>query len=118
MAATDVSFRSDFPEFASTTAFPTALVVFWLNVANMMINQGAVDVPAPFASVTAVNVVAGTGYVVGEVITLGGGQGNNPTTIQVLTIGGGGSIATYKVASPGNYWNLPANPAPQLSTTV
>jgi hypothetical protein len=38
MAVTPASFRTDFPEFADDTAYPDALITFWINVAVGMLN--------------------------------------------------------------------------------
>lgn len=60
---------------------------------------------------------AGTGYVIGEMITLTGGTSTSQTVITVLSIGGGGAIATIQVSTPGQYQAEPSNPVAQGSTT-
>lgn len=53
---------------------------------------------------------AGTGYVVGDVITLTGGTYTTPGKLKVLTIGGGGAIASVSILAAGSYTVLPTAP--------
>jgi len=68
---------------------------------------------------------AGTGYVVGDVITLSGGtlttstaapssEINQPTTVTVLTIGTSGAVATFSITNAGYYQ---VSPTGTISTT-
>lgn len=85
-----------------------------------------------FYPVTGATVAAGgANYVVGEVITLVSGSSTlppigAPAKLQVLTIGGGGSVATVSVINQilgsvtpqgGSYFAAQTNPVPQGSTT-
>lgn len=81
--------------------------------------------------ISAAVAVGGTGYVVGEIITLASGVAGSvpigaPVKLLVLTIGGGGVIATVSVvnqivgsATPqgGSYFVVQTNPVAQGSTT-
>ena len=54
---------------------------------------------------------AGTGYVVGDILTLNGGTFTSPATITVASIGGGGTIASANLTTTGIYTVAPvANP--------
>ena len=52
---------------------------------------------------------AGTGYLVGDILTLDAGSGVPITsaTIRVLSLGGGGSIATFTIVNGGSYQQTP-----------
>lgn len=52
--------------------------------------------------------VAGTGYVVGDILTLVGGTFTTPGSVKVTTIGGGGAVTAVAVFDPGSYSVLPA----------
>jgi hypothetical protein len=82
------------------------------NVASNGSAQGAVasitSVSSPLGSITGLNVSGGTGYTVGQyLVVLQQGAGSSPiqpAIIQVATIGGGGSIATFTITAAGeNY---------------
>lgn len=82
-----------------------------------------------FAATSAAVVAGGSGYAVGDIITLvGTPQGSvpigAPAVLRVETLGGGGSVATVTPVSnvvgetlSGSYFNPPANPIAQGSTT-
>lgn len=53
----------------------------------------------------------GTGYTVGDVLTLSGGTRATAATFTVATLGGGGAVATVTVSNGGNYWTFPTEPA-------
>lgn len=53
---------------------------------------------------------AGTGYVVGDVLSVDGGTGT-AALVEVLTIGGSGDILTLKVLHTGYYSEDPTSPA-------
>jgi hypothetical protein len=40
MAVTAATFRTDYPEFADTTAYPDSGVNYWLRVAGLLLNTG------------------------------------------------------------------------------
>lgn len=46
---------------------------------------------------------AGAGYALGDTVTLAGGTFSTAASIQVLSVGGGGAIATFTILSFGNY---------------
>lgn len=52
----------------------------------------------------------GTGYTVGDVLTLAGGTGTK-AKVRVLTIGGGGAVATFEAYDVGGYTVAPSSPA-------
>ena len=54
---------------------------------------------------------AGTGYVVGNIITIS--AGNNDASVKVLTIGSGGAVATFRINHSGTGYSVATN----LSTT-
>lgn len=57
-----------------------------------------------FYQVQAIALTAGgAGYAVGDVITFTDGNPTVPASILVLTLGGGGAIATFSILSGGNY---------------
>lgn len=113
------SFRRDLPEFANQQTYLSSAIVYFLNVAYFMLNANAFGSGAPFASVTARLVNPGAGYAAGDVVTIAGGTPASATTINVLTVGAGGTILTYQVASGGVYFDIPpaSAPAGQSSTT-
>lgn len=61
---------------------------------------------------TVLPVSAGTGYVIGEALTLPGGL-----VVQVAAVGPAGAIAAASIKTPGNFAALPNSPAQQLATT-
>ncbi len=52
------------------------------------------------------NPLGGTGYTVGDILTVNGGTFTTAATLQVATIGTGGQVATVTVANPGSYTSL------------
>ncbi|MGH8462460.1 MAG: beta strand repeat-containing protein [Stenotrophobium sp.] len=69
-------------------------------------------------SFTQTNVVAtatvstgGTGYVVGDVLTVSGGTGSSAATLQVTSIGAGGTVSAITIVSGGSYSVVPGSPA-------
>lgn len=58
----------------------------------------------------------GTGYVVGDRITLTGGTYVTPVTLTVATLSGS-AVATVSITTPGRYTAQPTNPVSQGSTT-
>lgn len=53
---------------------------------------------------------AGTGYAVGDVLTVSGGVGLIPTEVTVDTVGGSGEITAISLSNAGQYSETPANP--------
>jgi hypothetical protein len=53
----------------------------------------------------------GTGYTVGDVLTLVGGTRATAATLTVATVGGGGDVLTVTVSNQGNIWTYPTEPA-------
>src|SRR5882762_10656566 len=84
-----------------------------------------------FGVLSAAVVAGGTGYAIGDTITLpqapqGTAPVGAPVVLTVLTLGGGGAVATVGVVnvlrgeSPpigGSYFAIQANPIPQFSTS-
>ena len=60
---------------------------------------------------------AGSGYVVGDVLAVVGGGVGEAATLQVTSIGSGGSVTGLSVVTPGNYYSMPAMPAATSATT-
>ena len=58
----------------------------------------------------------GTGYVIGDKITLAGGTNTQPCILQVATVSSG-AVATVTVFQAGSYSAIPSNPVAQASTT-
>lgn len=60
---------------------------------------------------------AGTGYAVGDIVAINGGTtvGSKVAAVEVLTIGGGGSVSTIRIARGGAYT---ANPGTGATTTA
>src|SRR6266852_6089123 len=91
----------------------------------------AVAVDQFFGVLSAVVAAGGAGYVIGDFITLaqaasGVAPVGAPVVLQVLTLGGGGSVATVSVVNVirgavpsvgGSYFTVQANPVAQGSTT-
>lgn len=59
----------------------------------------------------------GTGYQVGDVVTLSGGTSTAVAQVTVSSIGVGGTVTGVYVSTPGAYTVLPSNPVNQASTT-
>jgi hypothetical protein len=74
--------------------------------------------PTKGSGVTGTPTVAagGTGYVVGDQITLTGGTGLSAAILQVATLSGS-AVATVTVIRNGSYTAVPGNPVAQGSTT-
>lgn len=60
-------------------------------------------------AITAI-VSAGTGYIVGDVLTLSGGTIVMPATLQVTAVSAGGTIAGLALTALGDYTVAPTNP--------
>lgn len=59
---------------------------------------------------SAVVAAGGTGYSVNDVLTVSGGTFTTACQVKVLTLGGGGAVATVSVQTAGSYSVLPSNP--------
>jgi len=53
---------------------------------------------------------AGTGYVVGDTLTVDGGLSTIPVELTVSTVNGGGGITAIAISNAGNYTEVPTNP--------
>jgi hypothetical protein len=80
-------------------------------------SPGTFGLPTGFGSYafdkTSAIVVPGTGYVVGDIVTIGGGTSTTAAQIRVATVTAG-AVTAYTVHVPGVYTVLPSNP---VSTT-
>jgi hypothetical protein len=52
----------------------------------------------------------GTGYTVGDTLTVVGGLGQIDTELTVSTVGGGGAITAVTITNAGQYTEIPVNP--------
>jgi hypothetical protein len=59
---------------------------------------------------------AGSGYMIGDTITLAGGTNTLPTILTVATVSGSG-VASVTVSQAGSYSAIPSNPVAQASTS-
>jgi hypothetical protein len=66
--------------------------------------------PQDAEAVSATVVAGGTGYAVGNTLTVLGGLGQLDTELTVTTIGGGGVITGISISNAGQYTEIPANP--------
>lgn len=66
--------------------------------------------PQEAEAVTAAVVAGGTGYAVGNTLTVVGGLGQLDTELTVTTIGGGGVITGVSISNAGQYAEIPTNP--------
>lgn len=104
-----VAFTAD----ATSGVFQPAVSQFALVAATLgLINNGVAFAVSAAPAVVA----AGSGYVVGDQITLTGGTALLQSTVQVATLSGSG-VATVTLVEAGRYIVKPTNPAAQGSTT-
>lgn len=61
-------------------------------------------------AVSATVAAGGSGYSVGNTLTLVGGNFTTAATFTVATLGGGGAVATVTLATAGEYRDIPSNP--------
>jgi hypothetical protein len=66
--------------------------------------------PQEAEAVTATVVAGGTGYAVGNTLTVVGGLGQIDVELTVTTIGGGGAITGVSISNAGQYAEIPTNP--------
>jgi len=66
--------------------------------------------PQEAEAVTAAVVAGGTGYAVGNTLTVVGGLGQLDTELTVTTIGGSGAITGVSISNAGQYAEIPTNP--------
>jgi len=59
----------------------------------------------------------GTGYIVGEILTITGGSASSPATVIVTSIGATGNITGVNVNTVGSYTSAPLNPAYPVAGT-
>ena len=85
------------------------------NAAPSQLWDGRAYVKANFTTIPIVLTAlsnGGSGYVVGDIITLGGGSFKNPIRVQVAAIGAGGVVTTIDIVSGldqgSEYYSLPA----------
>lgn len=95
--------------YTTTGAYDFTLRIGWPQIENNNINSTVSS---------AVAASAGSGYNVGDTITLTGGAGTQAIlTVATLTGGAGTGVATVTVNSAGSYTTLPPSPASQGSTS-
>jgi hypothetical protein len=80
--------------------FPT---VFQKPLMTGVVPQDAIATAAAVAA-------GGTGYTVGDVLTVSGGIFSIPVELTVATIGGGGAITGVTISNTGRYSTTPSNP--------
>jgi hypothetical protein len=66
--------------------------------------------PQEAEAVSAAIVAAGTGYAVGNTLTVAGGLGQLDTELTVTTINGSGGITGISISNAGQYTEIPTNP--------
>ena len=66
--------------------------------------------PQDAEAVSVAVVAGGTGYAVGNTLTVVGGLGQIDTELTVSTIGGGGAITGVTISNAGQYTEIPTNP--------
>ena len=66
--------------------------------------------PQEAEAVSAAVVAGGTGYAVGNTLTVVGGLGQIDTELTVSTVGGGGVITGVTISNAGQYAEIPTNP--------
>jgi len=66
--------------------------------------------PQEAEAVAAAVAAGGTGYAVGNTLTVVGGLGQIDTELTVTTIGGGGAITGVSISNAGQYTEIPTNP--------
>lgn len=84
--------------------FRSANVTLFNSKGNVRIWDAAVIATATVSA-------GGSGYTVGDVLTVSGGTKATAATFTVATLGGGGAVATVTVSNAGNYWTFPTEPA-------
>jgi subtilisin-like proprotein convertase family protein len=75
-------------------------------------NQDAITAESPFSQVnSAVISSAGSGYTVGDILTVQGGNFVAAAQLRVTSVGGAGAITGVAIVGPGAYTTNPSNPA-------
>ncbi len=75
-------------------------------VATHSIPVGAANVAAASLQLNSMMVpIGGSGYSLGDILTISGGTFTTAATLRVATLGAGGSVATVTVDNPGTYSN-------------
>lgn len=97
----------DWPTFTSQTSTPSGLTNTFAFSSGTWQNVGAIS---------AKPVAGGSGYVVGDVITLSGGTSSVTTQLTVSSVSGG-AVTGVTVSRAGSYTGLPQTPVSQGSTT-
>ena len=72
-------------------------------VASHKVAVGTASVVSASVQISNGNPVGGSGYTVGDTLTVTGGTFTTAVTLTVATLGPGGSASTVTVANPGNY---------------
>jgi hypothetical protein len=66
--------------------------------------------PQEFTAFEATVAAGGTGYVVGDTLTVSGGFGQIDAELTVSTIGAGGAVTGVTISNAGSYTEIPTNP--------
>jgi hypothetical protein len=66
--------------------------------------------PQEFTAFEVDVVVGGTGYAVGNILTVSGGFGQINAELTVSAIGGGGAVTGVTISNAGSYTEIPSNP--------
>jgi hypothetical protein len=66
--------------------------------------------PQDFTAFEATVAVGGTGYAVGNILTVSGGFGQIDAELTVSTIGAGGAVTGVTISNAGDYTEIPSNP--------
>jgi hypothetical protein len=99
---------------AGNTLAGTVFIDYYYN-GTLETNTMAHDVGAPASTALTASVAnGGSGYEVGDVLTVVGGTSTTSTHLSVTTVSANGAITAVSISQAGAYTVLPANP---LSTT-
>lgn len=66
--------------------------------------------PQEFTAFDAVIAAGGTGYTVGDILTVSGGFSQINAELTVTTVGGGGAVTGVSISNAGSYTEIPTNP--------
>lgn len=99
-------------ELVSAEPFPSGMDIASSNYVLYEFGANAQDFYAIHGTVGA----GGSGYAVGDLVTLAGGTATQAAVVRVTSVSGG-AITNYEIATKGTYTVVPANNVAQASTT-